>query len=240
MSIDKTILRRGKPKFGINEVAYSRAGAIRGFIEPLPIIRVDFDPGLNTYVYTWGRDLGPAAKKVPAPFVFPESQLLTLCEALDLQIPSLERDLAGLEAQMTSSCPNGAIAEYVSPTPEVINGRINPPAPRFGYNEVVYLRESAEALGRLEAYRVTDFYWEKDFKEWVYKFFIQRRPGRTMTVGDRGDMTARSEFDLIYPESELATICEALPLAVTFMRQAVTRAKARRTTYCPGATDAGN
>jgi hypothetical protein len=66
----------------------------------------------------------------------------------------------------------------------------------------------------------------------VYSMFIHRRPGRNMTVGDRDNWTR--EFSLSYPESELCTLCEALPLAVSYMTKAVAAAQIRVNSYCPG------
>lgn len=232
MGADRTVLRKGQPRFGIYETAYLRASATRGFIEPLFIIGIEFDPARNDWVYTWGREFGRNSK--PSPVKVYESELLTVCEALAIQIPVLTRQRAVLQAQMVSTCPNGATTLTQVAYGENSDGSVRPPSPLFGYNEVVYLRESAQATGNLEAFRITDIKWNQSLFEWVYYMYIKRRPGRNMTVGDRGDMTR--EFELSYPESVLCPVCEALPLAISYFDRAINSLTLRYNGLCPDVT----
>lgn len=230
---DRTILRPGTPFFAINETAYARVAATKGFIEPLYVIGIEFDPAKNEYLYTFGMDIDHSK---PMPIRLYESALLSLCEALDLQIMALERELAEVQEQFKSNCLNAQQQPEVVP-PHKWHYLSTPPPPRFGYNEVVYLKETAENVGRLEAFRISNFKWDSDLGQWLYTFHIKRRPERNMTVGDRDNWTRK--LDLRYPEEDLCLICEALPIAVNFMQQAVQRAKYRRQTLCPasGVTD---
>lgn len=222
--MDRTVLKRPQPLFAIGSSAYARASASRGFLESLKIATVDFDPARRTYVYRWEINKGPAAQHALSPIRLYESELINQCQAVTIQLSVLQRQLAELQAQQKRICPGPPVVTSQRITIE-INGTTQAPAPLFGDNEVVYLREMAETVGRLESYRITSLKWRNDLKQWLYGMFIHRRPGRNMTIGDRGDLT--KEFALFYPESELCTICEALPLAVSYMTQAVAQAQLR-------------
>lgn len=226
MALNRTVLRKGQPRFAIGEVGYARASVLKGFMEPLKIAGVKFDPARNEWLYSWSRDLRLTNTTLIAPVEVFEDELLTLCEALPIQLDVLERELAEMQSQFAESCPGGAVTT-TSNTSET-----DPPAPLFGYNEIVYLRETAEVLGRMEAFRITDYQWSTQTREWTYIMHIRRRPGRNMTVGNRIDMTR--EFDLVYPENQLCPLCEAIPLALTFLNRAVSQTRSRISSLCPG------
>lgn len=229
---NRTVLKKGKPRFAIRETAYARASATRGFIEPIFIVGIDFEPGRADYLYTWQNGNGPGSKISPVQLY--ESELIVLCEALDIQISVLNRELSEQQVRLQSICPNGPI---VAPTqiPSIDGDQITPPAPRFGVNDVVYLLESAEVVGRLEAFRINDISWDNSFRQWKYIMIVKPRPGKTMTIGDRGDMT--HNLSIGYPESQLGAVCEALPLAVKFLQRALNKAVTRRSTFCPGSSE---
>lgn len=231
MGNERTVLRKGKPRFAINETAYARVSATKGFIEPLIIANIEFDPARTEWVYTWNRNTSD--KRQVSPIKLAENELVTLCEALPIQISVLNRELLGLQTKYAQVCPGTEPAVVIDPRSRLVypgkDGRVVAPAPRFGVREVVYLRETAEVVGRLESYAITDISWSKT--QWLYSMYIKRRPGRTMTVGDRDDMSR--DMTLAYPESELCTVCEALPLAINFMTRAISRAQARLASLCP-------
>lgn len=222
--MDRTVLKKPQPLFAIGKTAYAKASAARGFLESLKIASVAFDPARRTYFYHWEINKGPAAPHALSPIRLYENELLTICQAAAIQLSVLTRQLAELKEQQKKFCPGPPVVTQQRITIE-IDGETQAPAPLFGDNEVVYLRETAEVVGRLESYRITSLKWHNEIRQWLYGMFIHRRPGRNMTVGDRGDLT--KEFTLSYPESELCTICEALPLAVSYMTQAVAQAQLR-------------
>lgn len=228
MGSDRTVLRPGSPRFSLKETVYLRSSATRGFVEPVWIVNMAFDPARNSWIYTWSYDFGKSPKVSPVRVY--ESELITVCEALDIQISVLQRRLADLQIQFGSVCPNGATFSVQVAVSENADGTTRPPPPLFGYNEVAYLRESAESNGYLESYRITDLKWHQPESQWAYSMHIKRRPGRTMTIGDRGDMSR--EFDLVYFESQLCTVCEALPLAIAYLGGAITSRQSRRAGLC--------
>jgi hypothetical protein len=238
MSDNRTVIRPPAPKFAINEIAYSRVSATKGFVEPLPVFGVEFVPSVGKYKYTFSRELNikhlkPRSVQLISARLY-EDQLVTLCEALDIQISVLQRQYDEMNAKYQSACPNGV--ELYVPTPVYESARflVQPPKPRFGYNEVVYLKETSQTTGVLEAFRIKDMVWDTSRNMWLYKFEIKPRPERTMSVGD-ADNWHRS-FIVAYYDVELVVYCEALYYCVQFLDGAVTAAKTRKMTLCPGAT----
>ena len=229
---DRTIIRPVRPRFGINEISYSRVSATHGYVEPLCVAKIDFDVQFGSYRYSFyfGTLVERDNNKL-MPITLLETELITLCEALDVQINVLERQLTESQKKMNNFC-NEELIQPASELPDEKNGIVTPKAPRFGYNEVVYLIESAETTGSLEAMRVDSFKWDNNIGEWVYVFRILPRPRRNTTVGDRNDLRRGSIIMMV--ESQLCKICEALPLVVNFLEVAVSRARFRRETLCGG------
>jgi hypothetical protein len=245
MSGDRTILRPSQARFAINEVAYIKASAVRGFIEPIVIVGVRYEPALNEYVYTFSREFkkstdnsfNPPMRLTLAPIELRESMVLFLCEALDIQIRVLSKELEDAQKQLADNCVEPQQPQD-PPAPVRFKQMTITTVPRFGHNEFVYLRESAEVLGRLEGFRIDGIEWNADLNQWVYVFTITPRPGKHMTVGDRGDMTYNQIIR--YPEIDLCKICEALPLVVNFLGRAVARATLRQQSYCSEGSDSGS
>lgn len=230
MSGDRTVLKKGAPRFPIDGTAYVRISATKGYVEGIHIFGVDFDVAKNEYIYTWSRDLSPTFKNQPAPIKIYESELVDLCEALNIQISVLKRELDKLLEQQTTFCP--VPIKTVQPrTPTIVENTTKPPPPRFGANEVVYLLETAQVVGRLEAFRLSGMTWNTKINQWLYRVHIRSRPGRGMTVGDRDNWNR--VYDVYYPETSFGTLCEALPLAVAYMTLAVNRAQFRISALCP-------
>lgn len=96
--MNRTVLKKGAPRFAINETAYIRASSTRGFIEPVFLVGVDFDPGRADYLYTWQNGNGPGSKQSPVQLY--ESEIITLCEALDIQISVLTRELSEQQVKL--------------------------------------------------------------------------------------------------------------------------------------------
>ena len=224
---DRTKINPGVPRFAITETVYVRVSAIKGYIEPVLIHSINYNPTINQYVYTLKQPFNDPVKFLPA--VLTESEIITLCEALDLQISVLKLELSQMQQKQSTNC--ASFVEPISAGPIVKDdGRVQPPKPMFSFNEVVYLIESAKAVGRLEAFRVNGLRWENSVSQWVYTFDIQPRPERNTTVGDRDDM--RRGFGIYYSEPELCHFCTAVNSAVQFLVRAVNLAEQRRVSLC--------
>jgi hypothetical protein len=239
MPDDRTIQRAGVPKFSLHEIAYNRSSAIRGYLEPLIVIGFRWDPAISEFVYEFSREfrktilgtVAPAEKFKLKPVELREAAVLNLCEAIDIQIDVLEKQLSDAQEQMTSLCAEPE-TQPATPDPQPEHGLITPAAPRFGYNEIVYLKESAETIGELEGFRISELEWNSEINQWVYVFDIFPRPGKNMTVGDRDDW--KRIHQIKYAEADLVTVCEAMPLKVAFLQRAVDRANWRKNSFCPG------
>ena len=234
MPNDRTILRPPAPKYKIKETVYARASAIRGFLEPLTIANIQFDPSNGYYYYSFRRNPIDPMTQYENPEILPirlhEHEIIIFCEALDIQISTLERDLNSAVKLYSKQCPNG-VPLYIKQPPTTDKfGRTQPPPPRFGYNEVAYLIDSATSVGRLEAFRIHDFKFDLNRGEWIYYIQIQPRLERNMTIGDRDDM--RHSISMQYHESELSTFCETQLEVVNFLTTALNRARTRKRLHC--------
>jgi hypothetical protein len=235
MSNDRTILRPPAPRFAIRETAYARVSATKGYVEPLVVTDVVFDPGINGYLYTFSRYATPEVNtKEKLRTQLREDELITLCEALDLQITELQRELTDAENKQVSCCPTVETQPSL-PAIEKRGQATVVPQPRFGFNQVVYLKDTALSVGRLEAYRIDGMYYNNNINQWVYVFYLKKTPsGGNIMVGDRDNL--KRTINLEYPESELLLVCEALPLVVSFLRTALNRAVTKKAIYCPSSS----
>jgi hypothetical protein len=238
MPNDLTVVRPPAPKYKINELVYAKASAKRGYIEPLMIHDVSFDPSHNRYYYSFKRDphhpFTPEGEPNLLPVRLYETDITTFCDAQDIQIEVLTADYEKAKKLYAEGCPNGVPAYFKqSPITDKF-GRIQPPQPRFGYNDMVYLMDTALSVGRLESFRVSDFRFDVSRSEWLYFIAIHPRLERNMTVGDRDDMRHASAMQ--YYESELGTFCEAQSEVVKFLEASVNRSVTRRNLHCTGTT----
>ena len=246
MAKDKTIIRPPQPFFGIHEIAYIRESAIKGFVEPIVIARCSFHIKLNTYVYRYLKNrrlsdviirngrvaaIGAAADKDLAPVSVTEDDLITLCEALSIQISFLEDRLAEANDELSRVCGSGG-DELPKPQQATIDSDfiVRQPIPRFGINEIVYLAETAQAVGRLERMRVDGLDFGPQIQKWIYTFVFEQKPGENMTVGDRNDL--RSGVVITKNEDELLTVCEAIPLRIDFLERALNTAQTNQGRFC--------
>lgn len=233
MSRSATILRPEAPKYKINETVYARVSATKGFIEPLYVHEIVFDPGNNQYRYTFRRDLRPELPIRLMPAALLESEVITYCEALCIQISVLERQYDNEVKILSAQCCSGTEGPKLYNIPD--HPKDQAPKPRFGWNEKVYLMDTAKSSGWLEGYRITDMKYDVMRGQWLYYFKLEPVPQMNMTVGDRGDL--RHGSLLFYHESDLGTFCEAQTEVVKFLTEALTRARNRFRIHCPDASN---
>lgn len=79
--------------------------------------------------------------------------------------------------------------------------------PRFGINEIVYLRESA-LLGYLEALKVYNIYYSRAINRNMYVFRFYKSKPSTQIAGDAIDL--KSDKNITIVEEELLNYTEAL------------------------------
>lgn len=232
---NRTIIRPSKPKYKINETVYARISATKGFITPLYIHDVELDVANGKWAYVFRVDKRPTQpseniKLVPGKLY--EEQIIRICEALDIQISVLQREFNAATELFQRTC-NSTDATSRKPTIKVYEdykNQVEPPAPRFGFNEVAYLAETAQTVGRLEAYRITDIKWDDGFKQWLYSFQLKPRPEYHMTIGDADNW--RRPPKIMLHEIDLCTFCEAQEFVVDFLTEALNRSMRRRISLC--------
>ena len=216
-----------RPKFNIGQTVYSKISATKGYVEPLYIHSAYYNPYKNTYIYSFRRSLRGPPQLLPVRLS--EMQIITFYEAVDIQIGVLQKEYNKAVKTLQERCPEVnpipalPVVPRLSEDPNTLQTVM--PKPKYGYNQVVYLRESAEASGSLEAMRITDISWENKHRQWLYSFEIQPRPEYNMPVGDAD--VWRRRMCPSYSETELLTMCEAQQLAVNFLASALAKAKSR-------------
>lgn len=248
MSKDLSILRPNPPKYKINQTVYSRISATKGYIEPLYVHNVEFDPSNNQWLYSFRRDLNIAGNIInkynlssndiqfsPTVKLLPvrlhESQIITFCEAIGIQINVLQKEYD--DAIKTFDKCQGSSPIEIEKTPRVYEDskfQTSLPKPKFGYNETAYILDTAQVVGRLEPVRISDIQWDDVRKQWVYIIKYEPRPERSMTIGDNDNWSR--PYVVGYSEDELIRFCEAQNEVVKFLSNALSIAKRRRTSLC--------
>jgi hypothetical protein len=91
---------------------------------------------------------------------------------------------------------------------------IDIPKPRFGINQIVYIRESA-LNGYLEPQRIVLAYFDPDIGKYWYSFKFKKSPPVTQTVGDIIDLKTKNQIQIL--EDDLCKYEEALTLKSNFL-----------------------
>jgi hypothetical protein len=91
---------------------------------------------------------------------------------------------------------------------------IDIPKPRFGINEIVYIRESA-LNGYLEPQKVALAYFDPDIGKYWYSFKFKKSIPATQTVGDIIDLKTRNQIQIL--EDDLCGLEEALVTKRNFL-----------------------
>lgn len=103
MATDTRIIKPPEPKFGINEVVYLRESAINGYLEPVKVYRLRYDPEIDMTIYTFIFKRGAAMTQIAGDAInlksshiieLSEDNLLNLVDALLLKKSFLENELA--------------------------------------------------------------------------------------------------------------------------------------------------
>lgn len=91
---------------------------------------------------------------------------------------------------------------------------IDIPKPKFGINEVVYVRESA-LNGYLEPQKVALAYFDPQIGKYWYSFKFKKSEPVTQTVGDIIDLKTKTQIQIL--EDDLCGFAEALVLKRNFL-----------------------
>lgn len=240
-----------KPKFKLYEIVYSRISAMKGFIEPLVIGSINYENQSNTYEYRWiknkklseliitgrinHRSIDPPSDKSLSPVRIAEHELIYLCQdddngALQIQKRFIEKELLNASNEiLNSGC------DEIDEFPDVekdknydYNDDIS--SPNWSVGDFVYLRETAESVGRLERFRIDNIEFNNKTGEWVYVFFIKQKPGAVSTVVDRNDL--KNNIIISKSESELIDFCDAMAIRILYLNKSLDTVNRRIETLC--------
>lgn len=100
-------------------------------------------------------------------------------------------------------------------------------SPKFNIGSKVYLIESA-SHGFLEVYTITSI--TSNGSSWAYKMSLAVASPSNVTVGDRNTLT--SSFDLVFYESDLCTLCEAIAKAKSYHTAQLNKLNDLELTHC--------
>jgi hypothetical protein len=108
---------------------------------------------------------------------------------------------------------------------------IRPPAPRFGINEIVYIRESA-LNGYLEPRRVEGIRYDASIGRNLYEFNFKKSSPTVQTVGDAVDLKTAFTIEII--EEELLTFEEAVRIKRDYLQRELAKAEAQLAQFTSG------
>ena len=140
---------------------------------------------------------------------FPEAELITLCEALNLMVARLDTQVRGVDGILTGEC--------ASVTDEAVP---EPGAPRFNIDDRVWVAASAR-IG----------FFEDDIVVGVKEIGIQPGSKRARFVY-KLRRTSLPHKVLIYREDELITQCEAARLVRAELGRQLAEAQALQQAHC--------
>jgi len=226
----------GAPRFKIGEVVYLVESAALGELEAYKIGGLR-QTSPNTWVYQIYIEQKPPAEqtvgdridlKESREMFYEESELFTLCEAVQTAINNVEIRINRTQF-MLDECNGVGEGTYSNPTP------IEPPAPgpnesRYNINDTVYVKASAN-LGFLEDYQVSGIMKQPDSREYIYSLTLttsKLSPGLTLSG------KPRFKNNIYFKERELVTRCEALNLAFIALNRKMARLLALKVSLCSG------
>jgi len=218
---EKSQVTTAAPKFRPGQVVYMASSAEVGSIDALKIESFRYSPEYQQYVYKFKNDPRPPSVmtvgdrmdlRTRTEFELLERELATFCELVDTQIAMLQRRIRAAQTKYNNRCGSAA------PEPE----EREEGAPRFSVDDFAYLRESAAVVGALETVVISRMRFDNLTNQYLYKY----------KLGDSG-----RESPVEVPETDLATLCEVLPLQIEVLNKKLAEAQDKKSRAC-GGTDA--
>lgn len=218
-----------KPKFAIGEIVYLAEPAASGELEAYRISSVRKTG--NNWIYSVDINQKPPAEqtvgdridlKSPLSFLFEETELITLCEALDSAILSLESRITRLNLKYTDCLDNSTFGDGAPLDESVPDGY-----PKFQIGDIACIRASA-ALGFIEGYNVVSIHKPPTYNKYTYTLNL------TNTTVQAG--LPRFKDNLYFKQSELLTSCEALNMAISTLDRKLAALTKKKESLCPNTT----
>lgn len=223
------------PQFKIGDVVYLIESAALGELEAYKIgaIKQVTD---GTWVYQIFIDQKPPTEqtvgdridlKEPRDLFYEESELFSLCEAIETAINNIEIRINRTQL-LIDECNGVVETTYIDPipTPQPDPG---PGESRYNIQDTVYIKASAN-IGFLEDYQVTGI-MKQNNRDFIYSLSLT-----TSKLSPNLTLSGKPRFknNIYFKERELVTKCEALDLAFASLNRKMTRLLALRLSFCSG------
>lgn len=224
------------PHFKIGEVVYLVESAALGELEAYKIGALK-QTSPDVWVYQIFIEQKPPTEqtvgdridlKESRDLFYEESELFTLCEAIQTAINNVEIRINRTQF-MIDECNGVQGGTYIDPIP-VPQPNPGPNEPRYNIKDTVYVKASAN-IGFLEDYQVTGIMKQPSNREYMYSLSLttlKLSPGLTLSG------KPRFKENIYFKERELITKCEALDLAVASLDRKMSRLLALRISLCGG------
>ena len=152
---------------------------------------------------------------------YEESELVTLCEAVDAALSNADTRTNKLQLSLNSCGSPDPVTEGDS---------------KFSIDDVIFLRASAK-IGFLESYTVTNIHQRPNSPEFLYELDIrgvQERPG--------GNQLSDTPRQIFFKEREIVDKCAALQLAIEALDRKTLRLLGVKLSLCvePATSELGS
>lgn len=224
------------PAFKIGDVVYLVESAALGELEAYKIGGLK-QVTAGTWVYQIYIEQKPPTEqtvgdridlKEPRELFYEESEIFTLCEAIQTAINNLVIRINRTQFQI-EECLGQIETTYIDPVP-VPQPNPGPNEPRYNIGDVVFVKNSAN-IGFLESYKVTTINKQPDSREFIYDLDLTTtKLAPQVTQGG----TPRFKKDIFFKERELITKCEAVNLVMAALQRKMSRLLALKATHCTG------
>jgi hypothetical protein len=224
------------PRFKIGEIVYLVESAALGELEAYKIGAMK-QTSPDIWVYQIFIEQKPPTEqtvgdridlKESRDLFYEESELFTLCEAVQTAINNVEIRI-NRNQFMIDECNGVQGGTYIDPIP-VPQPNPGPNEPRYNIKDTVYVKASAN-IGFLEDYQVTGIMKQPSNREYMYSLSLttlKLAPGLTLSG------KPRFKENIYFKERELITKCEALNLAAASLDRKMSRLLSLRISLCGG------
>jgi hypothetical protein len=224
------------PTFKIGDVVYLVESAALGELEAYKIGGLSqATPGI--WVYQIYIEQKPPTEqtvgdrvdlKEPREMFYEETEIFTLCEAVQTAINNLTIRINRTQFQI-DECLGQVETTYIDPIP-VPQPNPGPNEPRYNINDTVFIKNSAN-VGFLEAYKVTTINKQPNSREFIYDLDLTtEKLAPQVTQGGK----PRFKMDIFFKERELITKCEAVTLIMAALQRKISRLLALKAVHCMG------
>lgn len=224
------------PQYKVGDIVYLIESAALGELEAYKIGAMK-QVTQGTWVYQIFIEQKPPTEqtvgdridlKEPRDLFYEESELFSLCEAIQTAINNIEIRINRTQL-LIDECNGLVETTYIDPIPAP-QPNPGPNEPRYEIDDSVYIKASAN-IGFLEDYKVSGIMKQPDSREFIYSLSLT-----TVKLSPNLTLSGKPRFknNIYFKERELVTKCDALNLAFAALTRKMTRLLALRLSLCTG------